>query len=414
MIKNNLYSAAITIALCVMVSCNQANQQQQNNPPQEMEEPTYEQGSFGYDVQFLKEKDSGLVILRSEQSQVLVSPKYQAKVFTSSASGDQGTSFGWINYEAFSGEPDPHMNAYGGENRFWLGPEGSKYSLFFPAGSEMIYDNWKTPAPIDTQSWEISNQTARSVSMTKDMSLVNYANTNFNMRAEREVSILNRSQIEDMLGVTLDQVEAVGFSTDNALINTGNTAWTKETGAPSIWILDMFVPSDETVIFIPYEASAEGPVVTSDYFGEIPEERLKFENGKLFFHADGKSRGKLGLSPQRSKPIAGSYDAKNRILTVTTFDLDKEATYLNQEWTPDKDPYLGDAINAYNDGPLEDGNQMGPFYELESVSPAAFLEPGEKITHQHNVFHFHGSEAQLDKLAQQTLGVSLEEIKQAF
>ena len=23
------------------------------------------------------------------------------------------------------------MNAYGGENRLWLGPEGGKYSLFF-------------------------------------------------------------------------------------------------------------------------------------------------------------------------------------------------------------------------------------------------------------------------------------------
>lgn len=28
----------------------------------------------------------------------------------------------------------------------------------------------------------------------------------------------------------------------------------------------------------------------------------------------------------------------------------------------------------YNDSPSENGNQMGPFYEMESVSPAAMLK----------------------------------------
>ena len=50
--------------------------------------------------------------------------------------------------------------------------------------------------------------------------------------------------------------------------------------------------------------------------------------------------------------------------------METDAAYLNQEWNLDGDPFIGDAVNAYNDGPLEDGSQMGPFYELESVSPA--------------------------------------------
>ena len=53
--------------------------------------------------------------------------------------------------------------------------------------------------------------------------------------------------------------------------------------------------------------------------------------------------------------------------------------YLNQEWNIIKPPFSGDAVNAYNDGPLADGSQMGPFYEIETVSPAAFLKPGESI-----------------------------------
>ncbi|MCH5716314.1 hypothetical protein MKP07_08910 [Niabella hibiscisoli] len=78
-----------------------------------MKEPA--RGSFGYDVNFLQQKDSNLIVLKSEdgQSQVIISPKYQAKVFTSSADGANGKSFGWVNYKAFDGPVDAHMNAYG-------------------------------------------------------------------------------------------------------------------------------------------------------------------------------------------------------------------------------------------------------------------------------------------------------------
>ena len=63
------------------------------------------------------------MLLKGEDSdaQVIVSPKYQGKVFTSTATNLKGTSFGWVNYRAFSAPVDQHMNAYGGENRFWLG-----------------------------------------------------------------------------------------------------------------------------------------------------------------------------------------------------------------------------------------------------------------------------------------------------
>jgi hypothetical protein len=83
----------------------------------------FKEGEFGYDLQFLKKQDSALIVLMSGNSRVIISRKYQAKVFTSTASGEKGLSFGWINYKAFNKE-DAHMNAYGGENRLWLGPEG--------------------------------------------------------------------------------------------------------------------------------------------------------------------------------------------------------------------------------------------------------------------------------------------------
>jgi hypothetical protein len=102
------------------------------------------------------------------------------------------------------------------------------------------------------------------------------------------------------------------------------------------------------------------------------------------------------------------------VLTITLFDIDNNAKYLNQEWKTDKPAFSGDAVNAYNDGPLADGKQMGPFYEIESVSPAAFLKPGESLSHQHSVFHFTGNEAALDKICQAVFHVSIDQIKSTF
>ena len=67
------------------------------------------------------------------------------------------------------------MNAYGGENRLWLGPEGGKYSLFFKPDSAMVFDNWKTPSPFDTESWNLVSADSTQVRMSKEMNLLNYA-----------------------------------------------------------------------------------------------------------------------------------------------------------------------------------------------------------------------------------------------
>lgn len=378
--------------------------------------PEHSEGTFGYDLNFLKKQDS-VVILRSSDglAKAIVSPKYQGKVFTSTADGDNGKSFGWINYKAFNGKIDPHMNAYGGEDRLWLGPEGSKFALFFKPGTKMEFANWHTPAAFDHENWNLSSKNDKQVTLTKDMSLQNFAGTELKLKVDRTISLLSKDDIQKALDIQPDSsVNEVGIKTDNSITNTGKIEWTSQIGAPCLWNLDMFRPSAGVNILIPYHDNADGKVATTDYFGQIPPDRVFYKNGHLFFKADGKSRGKLGMPAARTEGIAGSYDAVNNILTIITFDVNTKATYLNQEWTPDKDPLIGDAVNAYNDGPLADGSQMGPFYELESVSPAAFLKPGEKLVHQHCVFHFTGDKAALSKIAVKVLGIALDDVQTAF
>lgn len=368
------------------------------------------EGSYAYDLAFLQKHDS-VIVLESGETEVIVSPKYQAKVFTSTNDGIN--SFGWIHYSAFDGPLDPHMNAYGGENRLWLGPEGNRFSLFFEKGKQQIFANWKTPAAFDSEPWEVTAKSASMVSLHKDMQLVNYAGTEFSLSVTRTITVLDRPEIDALLNIQMDaDVKTVGYATQNKLINTGNFAWDTATGMPCLWMLDMLKPSDHTTVVIPHRADPEP--ATTDYFGKIPGDRIKLENNILFFKADGKSRGKLGIHPGVAKNVAGSYDANKKILTITLFDVNNVANYLNQEWNTTKHPLSGDAVNAYNDGPLADGKQMGPFYEIESVSPAAFLKPQESLTHNHAVFHFTGSEESLNAIAQKVLSVSLIQIKSAF
>src|SRR5687768_6057080 len=93
--------------------------------------------SFSDDAEFLK-KHTALVVLSNEAgAKVAVAPAWQGRVMTSTAGGDAGLSFGWINRELIaSGKVQEHINVFGGEDRFWLGPEGGQFSIFFEKGAK--------------------------------------------------------------------------------------------------------------------------------------------------------------------------------------------------------------------------------------------------------------------------------------
>ena len=409
--KPNPKTVFALIIIPAIISCNEVTPS--GNPPTH----GYAKGSFGYDLNFIRKEDSTAAVLKTGDAEIIISPKYQAKVFTSTAEGDNGKSFGWINYKAFESPLDPHMNAYGGENRLWLGPEGNKYSLFFAKGKQQEFSNWKTPAAFDTEPWELDAKSDTDVQLSKKMELENYTGTHFSLTVKRSIALLGTASIHRLLfKLQMDpSIKTVAYKTENLIMNTGTAAWTEDSGAPCIWMLDMFPPSDQTTIVIPYNKAIAKPA-TTDYFGEIPSDRIAIADGHIFLKADGKQRGKLGVNAAAAEGVAGSYDAANNVLTIILFDInhDSKNKWLNQEWNSQKPPYCGDAANAYNDGPLADGKQMGPFYELESVSPAAFLKPGESLTHKHIVLHFTGEEKGLDKIAQSLLGISIQQIKTAI
>lgn len=313
---------------------------------------TFEKGAFGYDLNFLKEKDS-LVVLAcdDDKAQLIVSPKYQGKVFTSTADGLAGKSMGYINYDVLASDKiNEQMNGYGGENRLWLGPEGGRYSIFFKPGAEQVFKNWHTPKPIDIEPWAITASNGKSVSMQKEMEVSNYLGSRLKVMVNRTVRLIEAANVKAMLGIAPNErIKQVAYSTENKITNLNDFAWTAETGTVSIWMLDMFNPAPRSLTIVPYVEgpdSSLGIVATSEYFGPIPADRYKVQNGNVFLKTDGKFRSKIGLNVKRTKAIAGNYDPDAKRLTVMTFDVDRSATYLNQEWDAAKDPLVGDALNA--------------------------------------------------------------------
>jgi hypothetical protein len=401
-----------TVGLISCKNYDRVKTLKKNNVPNN---PEYIKGEYGYDLEFLK-KHLNPVELTNGDSRLIIIPEYQGRVMTSSSAGLKGFSFGWINYDLIGASTiQDHFNPYGGEERIWLGPEGGQFSLFFKKDPAFSLKNWIVPSALDKEPFEIADKDDLSITMMKKVILENYSGTIFNAEITRKVTLLSRDKIVESLGKTIDKsINVVAFQSENKLKNIGKNSWNRDEGALSVWMLSMLSPSSAVTVVIPYKAGEKGKIV-NEYFGKISESRLKVSEKAVFFLADGKFRSKIGIPPQRAIPIIGSYDSKNNILTLIQFTIPENAAdYVNSTLEIQKEPFKGDVINSYNDGPTDDGSQLGPFYELEVSSPAAFLKSGEEIIHIQRIYHLEGNEQTLDSIAKSLLNVSILEIKSIF
>lgn len=373
--------------------------------------------NFGEDVAFLQQHLKNVVVLKhaGDSSGLVVTGDYQARVMTSTTGGSAGKSFGWINYDLVASQKfAPHINAFGGEERFWMGPEGGQYALFFPPGKTFDFANWQTPGLIDTAHYAVTAQSDTAITYQQEGSLQNYKGSTFKLQISRTIRLLGNNDITSRLGFTLPAgIKSVAYETDNAVTNSGDSAWQEQNGLLSIWLLGMFKPSDQTAIIAPFQHIPDAKNhITDDYFGKIPAQNLLIKDSLLLFRADGKSRGKLGLSPLVAKRGAGSIDLQNNILTVLLYEVVPQGRYVNSKWELQKEPFKGDAVNCYNDGPLADGTQMGPFYEVESSSDARALKPGETLRYRQVTMHFEGDAQALQAMASQLWQLPLKDVAQ--
>src|SRR5215510_9769245 len=170
-------------------------------------------GGFDSDVAFLRQHTEVLMLTDGSGAQVVVSPAYQGRVMTSTTGSGDRPSFGWIGRAAVAaGTRQPHMNVFGGEDRFWLGPEGGQYALYFKRGDPFDLDHWQVPEPLDWGNWEVTNQTPTAAGFHKRMTLTNYSGTQMDIDVDRTVRLLSHSDLAMWLGESVGSaVRAVAF-----------------------------------------------------------------------------------------------------------------------------------------------------------------------------------------------------------
>jgi hypothetical protein len=384
--------------------------------------------SYGEARDFLAKHTELVELTNGAGARVAICPAWQGRVMTSTCGDMGGPSFGFIHEEYIKADKhDLHFNNYGAEERLWLSPEGGQFSLWFAPGKQQNLDNWFTPPAFNEGAWKVVSAPTEPLRMATTMKLRNTSGTQFHLDVSRGVRLLGSTDLTQILGaaaakkITADVVKSVAYETENRLTNRG-PEMTREKGLVSIWILGMMNCGPQTVVIVPYNPGSEselGPVVKSDYFGAVPAERLRILPEAVLLRADGNYRSKIGISQRRARNLVGSFDFLNNVLTLVSFSMPGDPTqelYMNNQWGgPLAEPYKGDVVNSYNDGPLGPGKKgLGPFYEIESLSPAKPLKTGESLSHQHRTIHIQADYATLAALAKDMLGVELEKVKSAM
>ena len=311
--------------------------------------------TFGQDLEFLNANVETIVLSNDEDAQIIVVPAYQGRTMTSTSGGPNGTSYGYINYDAVLNEKHhPQINLYGGEDRMWISPEGGQYSVFFDPDVEMVYANWRTPASLDSEPFDLVRHDDRSLMFSRQTELQNWSGSRFAIKMDREVVLLRRSEAASQLGESFDGLRVVAHESRNTLTNVGQQQWLPVTGLIGIWMLCMNKPSPNATLLVPFKrGSIEslGPIANANYFGKLDESRLQVDHkaGLIYFLGDGKMRSKLGLAFARVQPLLGSWDKDRGVLSVVQFNLPATAPngYNNNLWELQENPYQGDVINGY-------------------------------------------------------------------
>jgi len=265
------------IAALVLVACGSASpspKPQATTPPVASSAqaaptttPTASAGAtFDEEVAFLRAHGAKVEIVASGTGHIAIAPDYQLRVMTSEVA-PHGRSLGFVHHAFIeAGKHGTQFDNYGGEDRFWLGPEGGQWGLYFPPGAKYEFGLWQTPHDLQEGAM-------------KRVAVTNHLGTKLEVEVERHIDVAP-TPTELPAGVTW-----VGFTSRNVITNRGARPISDKDGLISIWILGMYAPAPDTKIIVPF-GKGDGPTVNDRYFGKVPAERLVVHDAELVEDAD--------------------------------------------------------------------------------------------------------------------------------
>ncbi|MFY0607612.1 MAG: hypothetical protein JXR10_12925 [Cyclobacteriaceae bacterium] len=361
--------------------------------------------SFADDVALLTEHVDDIIILSAGDAKIAVSPSMQGRIFTSTSNGMNGRSYEWYDRSLIeSGEYKYSFHKIGGAGRLWFGPEAGKFSAFFEPGAEQTAENIRISPDLTNKPFELLGSERRALSCVGRLNIRNAAGTKFSLMVNRTIKLLTREEVWIELGIdSLNSLACVAYQAETKIMNTDRSKWPKSKGLLSIWELSCMHPTPNTWVIIPTRGLAE----LTTYFTELPENRVRRTADAIFYKADASYMNKIGLKPEFSKNVFGSYSQEKNLLTIVNYTLGSDsALYVNSQWG-NTAPYDGDVLNIFNGEVNRAEDRNWPFYEMETSSNAQELRPGEVMSHTHTTFHFEGTRDELESIANQVLGVSL-------
>jgi hypothetical protein len=381
---------------------------------------------FRETFELLRDTGNAPLLLKGRQpgKQVLCAPKLVGRVITSTFEAASGEALGWVGVEAIrKGPVDPVFNNFGGEDRLWFGPEGSQFGLHF-TNKEQIFSHYRVQHGMNSQPYDTAEVSRGDdfVVMKAFIQLQNLAGTHFNIEVERTVRIVDYCPYT--VGIP-GEVEFVGFQTENSVTNRSRLPISSETGLLCCWTPGQHPSKPRSVVVIPFRPGPSGELGTpirEDYFidlcsgGKFPADRWWVGNDHALMKADNRCRVKIGVGPKRANNRLGSIDLDNFDLVINDFDFYPEIPYVAPYWRELSPAELmeGETISVYIDGPDEEGGKGRGFYELETLSPAMPLKPGECFVHKNRVFHIRGSQSSMDAIARRFLRTDTIEIAKTF
>ncbi|WP_298707681.1 DUF6786 family protein [Chitinophaga sp.] len=387
--------------LTLFFACN--NNSQQAKAPVQQEQTISRPDNFAADIDFLRAFTSPAVLKDStSKSAIAIVAGWQGRVMSSTVA-DDGRSFGFLNYGTIENGKQFHFSTFGGEDRLLFGP--------LPDSTALVPNDSlpATPLPDPLRDSVLLRQVPSAkgvITLEGDALLPNSKNNPLNAHITRTITLLSRRDLHNYLGADIHRsVHAVGFHSDNILLNTGTQRWDTSHGTTAIRIRGMFAAGPQSVGIIPLRKG--GKVHTGT---EIPKERFLVKNNVAFFRADGNFEMELGVQQASALNFMGIYDPERKLLTVIQFTLPRNpALYLGATATDTR----AEVLTIRNNGP-ENTVARGRFVEVQSTSPAALLKPKGRMQHFHRTIHLEGSEKHLGDITKKIFGVNLKEITTAL
>jgi hypothetical protein len=294
----------------------------------------------------LKAADADLVALEADGALVVVTPRYQGRIFCTLG----GRLVHRLDASLLDAPPGGEFKNIGG-NSLWPAPEGGCFAFNYPPDG----GDWYVQEGIADVPTGIVTSDASSVTVRKDITLVNRAGTSARVEFRRVVRLRVGSPEAAQLP---EGVSMLHYETEDIL--APQTEHTPDDFLLAAWSLEQFAGGDGVTAFTCVDDTANA--INDDYYGGLPKPP-EIDGSRVCVPLGGTARFQIGIRVAAAPRLVGAIDPANGWLIIRRTPR-QEGRYFNiaDNEQPEGPRSAADMYSVFNGGELD-------FYELEAIAP---------------------------------------------